>query len=57
MATTAASYPKPQPAQAADPGQLLKLSEDLAHLIAEGWIVPYRDEQNVTRYRPTRKAA
>lgn len=53
MATPVASYRNPQPAQPqVDPGLLLKLSDDLAQLVAEGLIVPYRDEHNVTRYRP-----
>lgn len=56
MATTAASYRNrqqpAQPASSVDPASLLKLNDDLAQLIVEGLIVPYRDEHNVVRYRP-----
>ena len=58
MSTSTASYRTRQstpPASPVDPGQLLKLSEDLAQLVAEGLVVPYCDENNVVRYRPIQK--
>jgi hypothetical protein len=39
-----------------DPGALLKLSEDLAALCAEGLLEAYRDEHNTVRYRPVERA-
>lgn len=51
MASTAASYRNSQPAQSTDPGELLKLSEDLMQLIREGLVVSFEDERGVTRYR------
>ena len=35
-----------------DPGELLKLSQDLAQLVAEGILEAFRDEHNIVRYRP-----
>ncbi len=40
-----------------DPGELMKLSEDLAALIAEGLVISFVDDRGVTRYRAIRKAA
>ena len=40
-----------------DPGELLKLSQDLAQLVAEGILEAFRDEHNIVRYRPVGKAA
>jgi len=61
MATASASYRKPPAAQPvnqpADPGELLRLSCDLAALVAEGLIQTFQDEQGVVRYRPVGKAA
>ena len=48
MASTAASYRNSESTQ--DPGELLKLSEDLTALIREGLVVSFEDERGVTRY-------
>jgi hypothetical protein len=60
MATSLASYPKPQPAltlevrgeQNLRPQTIGQVCRDLEELCAAGFLEAFRDEHNIVRYRP-----